>query len=104
VYLRPLKLHYTQSKKDETKFWSRNSEKENIYFFNNRNYDFITGAIYGTGNADSEIPRSGQHQGLKCKSINRDINVRRRTSNQQFTWTTETIHVGCTAVFDCVSC
>ena len=53
---------------------------------------------------DSEIPRSGQHQGLKCKSINRDINVRRQTINQHFTWTTETIHVGCTAVFDCVSC
>lgn len=53
---------------------------------------------------DSEIPRYGQHQGLKCKSINRDINVRRQTINQQFAWTTETIHVGCTAVFDCVSC
>jgi hypothetical protein len=53
---------------------------------------------------DSEIPRSGQHQGLKCKSINRDINVRRQTIDQKFTWTTETIHVGCTAVFDCDSC
>jgi hypothetical protein len=52
VYLRSLKLDYTESKKDETKFWSRNSEKENIYFFNNRNYDFITGVIYGTGNAN----------------------------------------------------